>query len=224
MQGRRLEDERRHYANRGRERRGHREAKLRRIGFEGYSAYIKSSLWAETRRRYWRDPETQKVCGLCGTAEPPLALHHRTYERVGAEQLDDLIAICVACHHLLHELERRGDVDGLDTDLAVLTNAVRAARYRQQGRVAELRRSAENRFRREKILRRLANAQRELASAEDKRKPEHRIQSVRRRLQRYESQLRWLELHPALELDPLSHDHRVRERTRLRAEKREKAS
>jgi hypothetical protein len=221
MSGRRLEDERRSYTKRARERISHREARLRRFGFENYAAYIKSSLWTQTRSRYWCDSDTCKVCGLCGTSEPPLALHHRTYERVGAERLDDLVAICVACHHLIHALEARGDIDGLDADLANLTDPVRAAHYRQQNRSAEVRRSEENDVRRKRALQRLAIAESELASAEAKNRPE-RVKAARRRLRRIEGKLRWFELHPALSLDPLSMDRRIHEQMQVRPERRPK--
>jgi len=33
---------------------------------------------------------------------PPLHVHHRTYERVFHETLDDLCVLCEDCHELFH--------------------------------------------------------------------------------------------------------------------------
>lgn len=111
-----------------------REARLRPMGFASYDAYINSPEWKALRDAYWRDPDTPKTCAVCGACEPPLILHHKTYERVGAERFDDLAPVGQPCHVLIHELEKRGEI-GLDFD--GLTDAVRAAKNRAQRSVPE---------------------------------------------------------------------------------------
>jgi hypothetical protein len=203
-----LEDERRDFYRRAQNRRKARETRIRQLGYEDYTAFLRSPDWEETRRRYWRDPDTPKACGLCGTEEPPLQLHHRTYERVGAEHLSDLVPTCLRCHQLLHALDKRGDIDGLDADLTQLTDAVRAARYRERRRRSEDEQTSEN-LRNQKILRnRLDDAKRQLKR--EKSKSPLAIHACERRIRRIENQLRWLDQHPALVIDPLSVDHKMR--------------
>ena len=38
---------------------------------------------------------------MCGTNRG-VQLHHLTYERIGNEELDDLIALCSGCHQVVH--------------------------------------------------------------------------------------------------------------------------
>jgi hypothetical protein len=63
---------------------------------------------------------------LCGTKDDKFSLHHMTYERVGQEQLSDLVLLCVGCHTTVHALEKRGEM-GLDFE--GLANFKRAAVY-----------------------------------------------------------------------------------------------
>ena len=76
------------------------------------------------RRRY-RESDRPQNC-ICGETER-LQLHHLTYERVGAERLDDLTPLCANCHAMIHELERRGEI-GLD--FTGFVDAKRAERNR----------------------------------------------------------------------------------------------
>jgi hypothetical protein len=70
---------------------------------------------------------------MCGA--DVVQLHHKTYDRIGAEDLTDLTPLCARCHALIHVLERRGDItlsfDGFES-------IERAFAYRQaQARVLE---------------------------------------------------------------------------------------
>jgi HNH endonuclease len=64
-----------------------------------YSAYLASPEWAEQRRR-----ALVRANGACQTCErtDSLETHHRTYERRGDEQPNDLIVLCVSCHTAVH--------------------------------------------------------------------------------------------------------------------------
>lgn len=90
-----------------------RDNRLRQLGYKSYRAYIGSLEWRALRADYWADPHTPKDCAVCGNEAR--ILHHRTYERVGAERFEDLAPFCDTCHSLVHALERRGDL-GLDFD------------------------------------------------------------------------------------------------------------
>jgi len=69
----------------------------------GYADYIKSEAWREKRLEYWRSKKMRE-CYVC--SDPWLdfkgkELHHRTYERLGNENLDDLVPVCPGHHDLI---------------------------------------------------------------------------------------------------------------------------
>jgi len=97
-----------------RQSRWERDQKLQQLGHADYAAYLKSPEWQAAKARY-RKSRRPQVCGLCGVDEG-LHFHHRTYERVGQELPTDLALLCGDCHRMLHVLERRGDLEGLDFD------------------------------------------------------------------------------------------------------------
>jgi hypothetical protein len=104
-----------------------RDARLLRLGFKSYSAYLASGHWDATKARY-RGSSLPQACVLCDDSQ--VQLHHTTYERVGEEDLADLAPLCATCHQLVHALERRGDM-GLD--FAGLVSAQRSVRYAEEG-------------------------------------------------------------------------------------------
>lgn len=85
-----------------------REVRLKGLGYSSYSAYLGSPAWRDVKRRYFE--EHPRLC-MCG--ETDVQLHHTTYDRVGAELLDDLVPLCSECHAHVHVLEAAG-VIGLD--------------------------------------------------------------------------------------------------------------
>ena len=65
-----------------------------------YRLYLKSPEWQEIRQqilRFW-----DYKCATC-YSEYDLHVHHRTYKRVGNEELNDLIVLCENCHAKFHE-------------------------------------------------------------------------------------------------------------------------
>jgi hypothetical protein len=103
-----------------------REAALERLGYGSYDTYLGSPAWRATKFRYIE--ERPWICHICGTTEN-LQLHHRTYERVGEEELDDLMPLCDPCHGLVHSLERQGRVR---LDFEGVIDETRAAAGRAQ--------------------------------------------------------------------------------------------
>lgn len=65
---------------------------------------------------------------MCGETEG-LHLHHLTYERLGAERLDDLTPLCPNCHAMVHVLVKRGEM-GLD--FAGFVDEQRQQRYAKE--------------------------------------------------------------------------------------------
>jgi hypothetical protein len=74
-----------------------------------YREYLASPHWQAIRVRY-RESDLPQRC-MCG--ESQVDLHHKTYQRLGREELTDLLPLCRRCHVMVHVLERRGEV-GLD--------------------------------------------------------------------------------------------------------------
>jgi hypothetical protein len=76
-----------------------------------------AALRTMSYRRYLRTPEWRQTkaaaleraghcCALDATHTEQLDVHHRTYERRGAELASDLTVLCRACHRLHHRSAR----------------------------------------------------------------------------------------------------------------------
>jgi hypothetical protein len=64
-----------------------------------YKVYINSAAWKAKKEEYWASGRLRK-CYLCGASTGEQTdMHHRTYERLGREDLDDLVPLCAKpCH------------------------------------------------------------------------------------------------------------------------------
>jgi hypothetical protein len=71
------------------------------LGYLSYAEYLDSELWQQTKRRYYAS-DYPKRCLVCG--RPEVDLHHRTYVRLGKEELFDLVPLCREHHQRLHEM------------------------------------------------------------------------------------------------------------------------
>lgn len=68
-----------------------------------YEAYLNSSLWEEKRQSaILRDGGKCRICNSGAN----LNAHHRTYDRFGNEDIEDLTTLCRACHAWFHARER----------------------------------------------------------------------------------------------------------------------
>jgi hypothetical protein len=76
---------------------------LRRRELDGHSglyrAYLASPEWAERRGRTLM--LAGGTCQRCGQRRATEA-HHLTYDRLGRERDQDLLALCGPCHRMLH--------------------------------------------------------------------------------------------------------------------------
>lgn len=78
----------------------------------GYEEYMRSPAWAAKRQqRLELDGHKCRTCG-CTFEERPLQVHHVTYERLGHEELSDLITLCRSCHEAITGVMRRRRYDG----------------------------------------------------------------------------------------------------------------
>jgi len=80
-----------------------------------YKAYLQSAAWV--RRRQLCLKQYGNRCGVC-YSKGPLSVHHRTYERVGNEEVMDLIPLCNGCHELFHGEEKKVDWDSLSRKIS----------------------------------------------------------------------------------------------------------
>lgn len=65
-----------------------------------YNTYMRSPAWKLKRAACIR--RARGRCQECGRKEKHLHAHHLTYERLGHEKKDDLIALCSSCHAKRH--------------------------------------------------------------------------------------------------------------------------
>lgn len=77
-----------------------------------YAEYLKTAHWQRQRR--FALQRAGEACELCGHPDA-LEVHHRSYERLGFEQPEDLIVLCQDCHRDHHK--------------ALVLRAIRAAEH-----------------------------------------------------------------------------------------------
>lgn len=65
-----------------------------------HSDYLESPEWIAIRDERLKQDNYQ--CVMCGTGKN-LEVHHLTYERLGAEKLEDLRTFCRECHKKVHD-------------------------------------------------------------------------------------------------------------------------
>lgn len=68
-------------------------------GEADYDAYLRSEHWQRMRRLVLSITEGR--CRHC--RRPADDVHHKTYERLGAERITDLVALCRRCHLRAHK-------------------------------------------------------------------------------------------------------------------------
>ncbi len=66
---------------------------------DSYAAYLQSAHWRTTRQR--KLEAVGRRCQLCGDTHR-IEIHHNRYDHLGAEPMDDLIALCHDCHQHFH--------------------------------------------------------------------------------------------------------------------------
>jgi 5-methylcytosine-specific restriction endonuclease McrA len=74
-----------------------------------YESYLRTRRWREFRALALE--RADGTCGRCGVSERThrllvLDVHHKTYTRLGREELDDVEVLCRSCHQVA-DRERR---------------------------------------------------------------------------------------------------------------------
>lgn len=77
--------------------------KLNELGFDNYNQYLNSPHWKDVRRRYYQSKLYHGHCECC-FRQVPLQLHHKTYKRLGNENLNDFVTLCKECHTKSHDI------------------------------------------------------------------------------------------------------------------------
>lgn len=75
-----------------------RRQRKRRLWWDWYNGYLASPEWHARRLAVLK--RDHNCCRGCNADASQV--HHLTYERVGRELLDDLVAVCDECHEKLH--------------------------------------------------------------------------------------------------------------------------
>lgn len=70
-----------------------------------YPQYLKTEHWLKFKER-WKRWSIRKCCIVCG--DHRYELHHWTYERIGHEDLRDVVPLCRMHHARAHMLEKDG--------------------------------------------------------------------------------------------------------------------
>ncbi len=65
-----------------------------------YEEYLQTETWAKKRKE--RMTTDCYKCTQCGSTDN-LQVHHKTYERLGYERMDDLSTMCKECHFKIHD-------------------------------------------------------------------------------------------------------------------------
>ena len=76
-----------------------RSAKRNRLFWDYHKSYMKSMRWHLLRAKALTRDEYK--CAVCQSTDT-LQLHHRHYENMGCENLEDVITLCKKCHEMLH--------------------------------------------------------------------------------------------------------------------------
>ncbi len=81
--------------------------------WRAYNAYLKTVEWAAKRAAV-----LDRAAGVCEGCrrQRPTQVHHLTYDHVGQELLFELVAVCNACHSILHPRGVTNGVPPLNTE------------------------------------------------------------------------------------------------------------
>jgi hypothetical protein len=81
------------------------QARLVALGVKSYAAYLRSKHWQDFRTRY-RQSGLPQCCAVCDGAK--VSLHHVNYNRLGHEELSDVVPLCRGHHKAVHALLSEG--------------------------------------------------------------------------------------------------------------------
>jgi hypothetical protein len=88
----------------------------RRFEFDSLAAYEASWVWWWSKHLYRVSGRPQK-CVICGSDD--VEIHHRSYARIGHEDMDDLVALCGDHHYEVERLVKRREEPRWDAHLVL---------------------------------------------------------------------------------------------------------
>jgi hypothetical protein len=130
--------------------RGFRE-RLRDAGFQSYKEYLQSELWRQKKAEFFE--VRPRKCWVCNSQDQ-FELHHKTYERVTSERLDDLVGLCGKCHDKVHTVCK-------EKPWIALEDAHKEVAYQFDNRPEALRRREKNKGKPKKKLKGLKKLKRD---------------------------------------------------------------
>lgn len=71
-----------------------------------YLEYLKSDHWINFKEQYSLNPATKQECFVCGNTN--YQLHHRSYARLGEEEIADIVPLCASHHKATHSAAKSG--------------------------------------------------------------------------------------------------------------------
>lgn len=87
------------------------------LGYDNYSDYLSSTHWKTFKRNYAKTEEGRAGCLICNN--PDYHVHHCTYQNLGEELFEDVVALCNEHHMRVHGWLRKNDLSVEDTHLAI---------------------------------------------------------------------------------------------------------
>ncbi len=82
------------------------EERLAELAAMPYQKYLWSPEWRRTRNA--KLLEVGHRCRRCRRTSDHLHVHHLTYDHLGHEWLDELVAVCEPCHRAVHDDRAKG--------------------------------------------------------------------------------------------------------------------
>ena len=83
--------------------------RLEKLGYSSYREYLSSDHWQGFRNKFlswFRNRNNGELfCEYCSAHDTILNVHHRTYKRLGAERIGDMVLLCRNCHEKVHKLK-----------------------------------------------------------------------------------------------------------------------
>lgn len=125
--------------------------KLRNAGFQSYKEYLQSELWRQKKAEFFE--VRPRSCWVCNSQDQ-FEVHHKTYERVTCERLDDLVGLCGKCHDKVHLVCK-------EKPWIALEDAHKEVAYQFDNRPEALRRLEKNRGKPKKKLKGLKKLKRD---------------------------------------------------------------
>lgn len=90
-----------------------KKGNLKRLGYSNYTEYLYSNHWKLKKSLFLSSSLSTKINGkpVCFSckSDNKIHTHHITYDRLGNEDLSDLVYLCEKCHSIAHKIAKLPD-------------------------------------------------------------------------------------------------------------------